>query len=114
MFQNNDNFTSRRCLITGDMSVLLRLVLLFVLASVLQMASGQQQVPSCCESESEKLSQSQVKALGQKDRADSRSMLRGYAAHQRNRRLGDFCGRSGKCYLRSDGFGSPAYHWSCD
>jgi TonB family protein len=40
--------------------------LLFALASVLQMANGQQQVPSCCEPESEKLSQSQAKALVKK------------------------------------------------
>jgi outer membrane biosynthesis protein TonB len=66
MCQNNDNFASRRCLITGGMSVLLRLVLLVSLASVLLMANEQQQVPSCCESESEKLSQSQVKALVKK------------------------------------------------
>ena len=46
--------------------MLLRLLLLFALASVLQMANGQQQVPSCCESESETLSQSQVKALVKK------------------------------------------------
>jgi len=45
------------------MSVLLRLVLLVSRASVLLMANEQQQIPSCCESESEKLSQSQVKAL---------------------------------------------------
>jgi outer membrane biosynthesis protein TonB len=48
------------------MSVLLRLVLLFALASVLRIANGQQHVPSCCESESEKLSQPQVKALVKK------------------------------------------------
>jgi outer membrane biosynthesis protein TonB len=48
------------------MGVLLRLVLLFALASVLLMANEQQQVPSCCESESEKLSQLQVKALVKK------------------------------------------------
>jgi outer membrane biosynthesis protein TonB len=40
--------------------------LLFALTSVLQMANVQQQVPSCCESDSEKLSQSQVKALVKK------------------------------------------------
>jgi outer membrane biosynthesis protein TonB len=48
------------------MSMPLRLVLLFALASVLLMANEQQQVPSCCESESEKLSQSQVRALVKK------------------------------------------------
>jgi TonB family protein len=48
------------------MSVVLRLVLLFALASVLRIANAQQRVPSCCESESEKLSQSQVKALVKK------------------------------------------------
>jgi outer membrane biosynthesis protein TonB len=48
------------------MSVLIRLVLLVSLASVLLMANEQQQVPSCCEPESEKLSQSQVKALVKK------------------------------------------------
>lgn len=48
------------------MSVFLRLVLLVSLASVLLVANEQQQVPSRCESESEKLSRSQVKALVKK------------------------------------------------
>jgi outer membrane biosynthesis protein TonB len=48
------------------MSVLFRLVLLVSFASVLLMANGQQHVPSCCESETEKLSQSMVKALVKK------------------------------------------------
>lgn len=46
--------------------VLLRLVLLVSLASVLLLANERQQVPSCCASESEKLSQSQVRALVKK------------------------------------------------
>jgi outer membrane biosynthesis protein TonB len=46
--------------------VLLRLVLLFASASVLRMANEQQQVPNCCESESIKLSQSQIKTLVKK------------------------------------------------
>jgi len=41
----------------------LRLLLLYALASVILMANEQKQVPNCCESESEKLSQSKVKAL---------------------------------------------------
>jgi TonB family protein len=41
----------------------LRLLLLFALASVILMAKEQKQVPNCCEPESEKLSQSKVKAL---------------------------------------------------
>jgi outer membrane biosynthesis protein TonB len=41
----------------------LRLLLLFALASVILMANEQKQVPNCCEPESEKLSQSKVKAL---------------------------------------------------
>jgi len=48
------------------MNMPLRLILLFALASVLLMGSEEKQVPSCCESESEKLSQSQVKALVKK------------------------------------------------
>jgi outer membrane biosynthesis protein TonB len=49
------------------MGVILRLVLLFALASVLLMATEPQQVPRCCESESEmQLTQSQVKALVKK------------------------------------------------
>ena len=48
------------------MSVLIRLVLLVSLTSVLLMADQQQQVPSCCESESEELSQSKVRALVKK------------------------------------------------
>ncbi len=44
----------------------LRLVLLFALAPVLLMGNEQKQVPSCCESESEKLLQSEVKALVKK------------------------------------------------
>ena len=46
--------------------MLLRPVLLVSLASVLLMANEQRQVPSCCDSESENLSQSQVKALVKK------------------------------------------------
>jgi TonB family protein len=41
----------------------LRLVLLFALASALLVANEQKQVPTCCEPESEKLSQPHVKAL---------------------------------------------------
>ena len=37
--------------------------MLFALASVIFMANEQKQVPNCCEPESEKLSQSKVKAL---------------------------------------------------
>jgi TonB family protein len=48
------------------MAVILRLVLLFALASVLLMANELQQVPSCCEPESETLTQSQVQALVKK------------------------------------------------
>ena len=44
----------------------LRLVLLFALAPVLLMGNEQNQVPSCCESESETLLQSEVKALVKK------------------------------------------------
>jgi TonB family protein len=44
----------------------LRFVLLFALASVLLMANEKKQVLTCCEPESEKLSQSQVKALVKK------------------------------------------------
>src|SRR6266853_2944320 len=43
--------------------MILRLVVLFALASVLLIAKQQQPLPDCCESESEKLSQLQVKAL---------------------------------------------------
>ena len=43
-----------------------RFVLLFALASVLLMANEKKQVSTCCESASEKLSQSQVKALVKK------------------------------------------------
>lgn len=46
--------------------MLLRLALLVSFASVSLMAAEYQQVPSCCESESEKLSQSQIKALVKK------------------------------------------------
>lgn len=48
------------------MGVILRLVLLFALASVLLMANEPEQVSGCCEPESEKLTQSQVKALVKK------------------------------------------------
>jgi TonB family protein len=48
------------------MGVILRLVLLFALASVLLMANEQQQVLGCCEPKCEKLTQSQVKALVKK------------------------------------------------
>jgi TonB family protein len=41
----------------------LRLLLFLALASVILMANEQKQVPNCCEPESEKLSQSKVKAL---------------------------------------------------
>jgi hypothetical protein len=41
----------------------LRLLLLFALAPVILMANEQKQVLNCCEPESEKLSQSKVKAL---------------------------------------------------
>jgi TonB family protein len=46
--------------------MLLRPLLLFALASVFLMANEQKQVPGCCEPESEKLSQSKVKALVEK------------------------------------------------
>ncbi len=51
---------------TWGMNMPHRLVLLFALASVLLMGNEQKQAPSCCESESEKLSQSQIKALVKK------------------------------------------------
>jgi outer membrane biosynthesis protein TonB len=41
----------------------LRLLLWFALAAVILTANEQKQVPNCCEAESEKLSQSKVKAL---------------------------------------------------
>jgi hypothetical protein len=41
----------------------LRLLSLFALAAVILMANEQKQVPNCCETESEKLSQAKVKAL---------------------------------------------------
>jgi outer membrane biosynthesis protein TonB len=44
----------------------LRLVLLFALTSVFLIANEQKQVSSCCEPESQKLSQSKVKALVKK------------------------------------------------
>src|ERR1700682_175187 len=66
MRQNNDNFTSRRCLITWGKSVPLRFVLLLALASVFLMANEQKQVPPCCGTESEKLFQPKVKALAKK------------------------------------------------
>ena len=44
----------------------LRLVLLFALASAFLMANEQKQLPSCCEPESEELSQPKVKALVKK------------------------------------------------
>lgn len=46
--------------------MLLRFSLLFALASVLLMAQQQQPIPNCCEPESEKLSQKQVRVLVQK------------------------------------------------
>jgi len=46
--------------------MLLRFVLLFALASVLLTANRQNQAPTCCEPESEKLSPRQVKALVEK------------------------------------------------
>ena len=64
--QNDDDFTFLRCLITWGKSMNLRLLLLVALASVFLMANEQKQVPSCCEPESEKLSQSKVKALVKK------------------------------------------------
>ena len=69
----------------------LRLVLLFALASAFLVANEQKQVSSCCEPGSEKLPQSQVKALVKKTEPIHAHMLRGYASHQRNRCLGDFC-----------------------
>lgn len=66
MFQNNDDFASRRCLIACTLPCPLRLVLLFALAPVLLIGNEQKQVASCCESESEKLLQSGVRALVKK------------------------------------------------
>lgn len=43
-----------------------RLVLLVAVASVLLMASEQQRVPACCQPDSERLSQQQVKSLVKK------------------------------------------------
>ena len=61
IFQNN--FTSLRCLIIWVKACLFDFFWLFAVASVTLMANEQKQVPNCCEPESEKLSQSKVKAL---------------------------------------------------
>jgi len=62
IWQNIGYSSSRRCLTIMGRGRLLRFVLLFAVASVRVAASQQNLAPACCERESERLSQRQVRA----------------------------------------------------